>query len=312
LFTGIAALYLNYVCKVLEYYVMSIVDSALNIFSLSLIFAIIGLNVYLTTSVMNITDLTCDGSVALGGCAYGAFVACGVNPILAFVFATFFGVIAGFTTSSLTNYINIEPVVASIITLSAVQTFILKLNFTGQAYLSSLGGSLSKLTPIDNTILIAFVVAAISFVFYRVMNSEYGLAMKVFGDGKIISESLGINCNKIMWVGLGIANGLAAAAGAMIAQVMGSFSVSMGTGSLVFGITSVIIGQKLISDKTPRGAIVGCFMGAFIYKGLLELFTIGGIEAFGHEYNSIITAVVLIFLMASINDNNKKGNLENF
>jgi len=291
---------------------MQVMDSAFNIFSLSLVFALIGLNVYLTSSIMKITDLTCDGAVALGGCAYGALVIFGVNPIAAFLFASLLGVIAGFMTSSFSTHIDVEPVLASIITITAIHTFIIKL-CTAKSYAVGHGAKsiVSTLSSFDNAILVCCIVLILSFLFYRILNSEYGLAMRVFGDGKIISESLGVNSKKMMWIGLGLGNGLSAAAGALMTQITGDFSVSMGNGSLVFGIASVIIGGKLISSNTVRGAIFGCFVGAILYKIAIEIFTFSGAETFGSDYNSVITALVLIFLMASISDRSKKGRLEN-
>jgi putative ABC transport system permease protein len=291
---------------------MSVVDSAFNIFSLSLAFALIGLNVYLTTSVMNITDLTCDGSVALGGCAYGALIVFGINPVVAFIFAMLLGAMAGFMTSAITIYIDVEPVLASIITLSAIQTFVIKLSSSGNMYMSSAEATLTKLSAIDNAILISITVFCISYIFYRIMNSEYGLSMKVFCCGKVVSESLGISSNKMRLVGLGIGNCLSAAAGALIVQIVGSFSVSMGTGSLVFGIAISLIGENLMSHKTVKSAIIGCFFGSIIYKLMIELLTFSNKESIGSEYSNVISAVVLIFLMASISDRKKRGRLENF
>lgn len=292
---------------------MLVINSAFDIFSLSLIFALIGFSVYLTTSVMNVIDLTCDGSVVLGGCAYGTLVLFGINPIVAFLFAMCLGVLAGFVTSALATHINMEPTFASLITLSAINTFVLKLSSAGHLYLSNLGWSrINTTSPVDNSVIIFSLVAIFCIIFYKIMNSEYGLSMKVIGDGKIISGSLGIDCNHTMWIGLGLANGLASAAGAMITQVVGVFSLSMGTGSLVFGMIAIILGAKLIEPTNTKKTIAGCFLGAVVCKALLELFTYGGAESLGSEYNTVISSVILIFLMASINDHKKKGRLENY
>jgi ABC-type uncharacterized transport system permease subunit len=100
--------------------------NVLDVFSLSLAFTLIGLNVYLSTKVLNVIDLTCDASVTMGGCSYGALVFCGMNPLIALWFATCLGITAGFITSSLVSNLNIAPVLASIITLTALQTFVIK------------------------------------------------------------------------------------------------------------------------------------------------------------------------------------------
>jgi putative ABC transport system permease protein len=275
-------------------------------------FTLIGLNVYLTTKILNITDLTCDASVSLGGCAYGALVLSGINPLIAFIFAMCLGVLAGFVTSSFVSHINVDPVLSSIITLTALQTFITKLAYLGKINLSAKEESpLSILSALDNSLLVGVIVLFICFIFYKMLRSEYGLAMRAYGGGRIISESLGINSNQMLWIGLGVGNALSAAAGALIVQISGSFCSSLGDGALVFGLAAVIIGERILTPRSIRGAIVGCFFGSLVYKIMLELATFGGAEAFGSEYNNIIIAVVLIFLMALIQDSKRKTTLEN-
>jgi putative ABC transport system permease protein len=282
-------------------------DSVVNVFSLSLAFALIGLNVYLSTHVLNVTDLTCDASVTLGGCAYGALVICGINPLIAIFVSMLLGAMAGFVTSSFVVNIKIEPVLASIITLTAMQTFIMKLSSVGEIDMhKSSMRTILTMPAFDNLIIVSVVVLALSVLFFKMMNSEYGLAMRVYGDGKIISESLGINSNQMLSVGLSVGNAMSAIAGALITQISGKFFSGMGNGSLVFGLAAVIIGSRIMSNRTVKGAIVGCFIGAFVYKVVMEMVVFSGAETIGSEYTSIIMAVILIFLMALIQDNRIK------
>ena len=136
--------------------------------------------------------------------------------------------------------------------------------------------------------------------------------MRVYGDGIIISQSLGIDTKHVLWIGLGISNGLAAGAGALLTQVIGNFSTVMGAGSLVFGIASVLIGERFVTKNSVKEAIIGCFIGSIIYKIAIELFVSMGSEKTGIEYNNIIIAVVLIFLMVTVHDQRKQNTLENF
>ncbi|MDR0581311.1 MAG: hypothetical protein LBG04_04360 [Holosporaceae bacterium] len=274
-------------------------DGIVNTLSLSLAFALIGLNVYLSTQVLNITDLTCDASVALGGCSYGALLLCGINPFVSFLLAAFLGAVAGFTTSSFVTHVKIEPVLASIITLTALQTFITKLSGIGTSAVGK--GMIFSSSAIYNFVIVLAVVLLICMLFFKMLNSEYGLAMRVYGDGKIISESLGINTNKILWIGLCAGNALSAVAGALIAQVSGNFSSGMGNGSLVFGLASVIIGEKILAPKNVGIAILGCFIGALVYKIMIEIVT-----ASGSEYSHVIMATILVLLMTLIQNNPKR------
>ncbi|MDR1982473.1 MAG: hypothetical protein LBQ08_01585 [Holosporaceae bacterium] len=288
---------------------MMMFDSIANVFSLSLAFTLIGLNVYLSTKVLNVIDFTCDASVTLGGCAYGALVLYGVNPLVAILISMCLGLLAGFVTSSFITNIGVEPVLASIITLTAAQTFILKLS-SFESVTSSKNGTqsaLSTLSAIDSFVITLVIVFVICILFFKILNSEYGLAIRVHGNGRIISESLGINTNRVLSIGLGLGNALSAIAGALIAQISGIFNAGMGNGSLVFGLAAVIIGERMVSFKTVKGSVMGCFLGAFIYKAVMETATFGELNSIGSEYNGIIMVLVLIFLMALIHDNQKRA-----
>ncbi|MBQ7673976.1 MAG: hypothetical protein IJT36_05570 [Alphaproteobacteria bacterium] len=293
---------------------MDFLDSAANVFALSLVFALISFSVYLTTAIMKVTDVACDSCVTLGGCTYGALVVVGINPIIAVFAAMLCGVIAGFTISSITNHIKIELVLSSVITMSIIQTFVSKLCNFGETIRGNLHktGNIFGFSPIENAIIIFIIVSIVAFLFYKFLNSEYGLAMRVYGDGIIISESLGIDTKHVLWVGLGLSNGLVAGAGALMTQVIGNFSTAMGAGALVFGIASVIIGQRFATTNSVKESIIGCFIGAIIYKIAIEVVTSLGSSTVGSDYNNIIIAIVLIFLMVTVNDQRKQENLENF
>jgi putative ABC transport system permease protein len=163
---------------------------------------------------------------------------------------------------------------------------------------------------VDNAVLVGSVVIVIGCVFFRVVNSEYGLAIKAFGCGRAVSESFGIDNDSVRSVALGIGNALSAIAGALMVQVLGTFSAYMGYGSLVFGIAALIIGEKFVEFSSPKKAVWGCFIGSVMYKCCIELFTCSSREV--ADYVGVVTAVVLIFLFANVNDQARKNRLENF
>jgi putative ABC transport system permease protein len=289
-----------------------VISSFFDTLALSVVFALIALNVYLSSFVMKITDITCDGSVAIGGCAYGVLVIVGINPVIAFVVATGFGVVAGMITSAVSTLIRVEPILSSIITLTAIQTFSTKLSNIGNLYTARSDKAISSLNFIDNCIIVCCVVAIIGLIFYRFMNSEQGLAMRVFGNGRIVSESLGISCDGMMSLGLGLGNGLSAAAGALLTQITGFFSASMGEGAFVFGMAAVFLGEKIISPTSISSSIVGCFIGSIVCRMAVALCTLDAPRSvLRSDYDGIMIALMLIFLMASIADG-RKGRMENF
>jgi putative ABC transport system permease protein len=203
--------------------------------------------------VLNVTDLTCDASVTLGGCSYGALILSGIDPLIAIIIAACLGMVAGLVTSSLVAHVGIEPVLASIVTLTALQTFITKLSSIGHTLVHRGLTETTLITPaIGNSIITLIIASVVCILFYRILNSEYGLAMRVYGDGKIISESLGIDTGQILCMGLGIGNALSAIAGALVVQISGNFGPGIGNGSLVFGLAAVIIGEKVLAPRACR------------------------------------------------------------
>ncbi|MDR3151252.1 MAG: hypothetical protein LBT67_00170 [Holosporaceae bacterium] len=283
---------------------MQVLDHLLDIFSLSLAFSLIGLNIFLTSNVMKVTDMSCDGSVALGGCTYGALVISGVNPALAFVIAVFLGAAVGFITSLLSNHLLLDVVIASIITVTALGAGLVgicsSVKVDEQECIKLLHGSFSALDILSLTLA---VVVFLSCIFYRILHSEYGLGMRVFGDGKIISESLGIDSSKMLLVALCLGNAFSAAAGALVAQITGVFNAGMGSGAMVFGITSIIIGEKILQPKTLGAAIYGCILGSVFYKLLVAsaVYAVVGTKLGGSVYDSLVTAAILVIVMLFVN-----------
>jgi putative ABC transport system permease protein len=161
-----------------------------------------------------------------------------------------------------------STIIASIIVLTALQTLIIKIASAGNVLGTE--SALSVLTPLDNLLLVFVIVSCLCVIFFKIMNSEYGLAMRVYGDGQIISESLGINVNQILRMGLCAGNAMAAIAGALMVQVYGHFSVGIGGGSFVFGLAAVILGEKIASPRTLKGAIFGCLIGALIPNPIIK------------------------------------------
>ncbi|MBR1734247.1 MAG: hypothetical protein IJ730_02180, partial [Alphaproteobacteria bacterium] len=150
---------------------MDLIDGSLNIVSLSLVFSLISFSVYLTTSILKVTDVSCDSCVTLGGCTYGALVIAGIHPIIAFFAAITCGIVAGFTISSITNHIGVELVVSSVVTMSIIQTFVLKLHTFGisirqalqQKGISDIFGN----SPSQDLVVIGLLVGIIAFFYYK-------------------------------------------------------------------------------------------------------------------------------------------------
>lgn len=290
---------------------MSVADNFFNVLAFSLAFALVGLGVFLAHKVFKITDLTCEASFALGGCTYGTLVVFGFSPVVAMIIAMCLGYFAGFVTSSFINYIQIDSVVAGLITVGGIQTILLKIS-SGR-FEELIGNSIiGNISPWNNLIIAFFIVGVFAFLFYRLMESEYGLSMRLAGNGMLISESMGVDSLGIVQFGLGLENALCALSGALVVQISGHFTPNMGSGILIFGLASIMIGEKLFRVSGIKTAVISSFLGALAYQCTIKMLTYEGMYAMGEEYNSLILAFTLIMLVALRQDSSQKNLLKNY
>lgn len=284
---------------------MSVMGNILDVFSYGLVFSLVGLGVFLSKKVFNLIDLTCESSFALGGCVYGAMILTGANPLFALLVAMMFGYFSGVITASFINYIKLDSIIASLLTVGCLQSLLLKLSAIKGFNKLLTGSLLGNLSPIDNFIISLLIVGFFAFMFYRLIISEYGLSMRVYGNGSLITESMGIDRAQILSFGLGIENLLCALAGALTAQLSGQFSLSMGSGCLIFGLASIFIGERLFNSQGIRQAIISTLGGAIVCQSALKFVTRKGLYGLGEEYSSIILTAALILLI-TIKRNNEQ------
>ncbi len=281
---------------------MSVVENILGVLAYCFAISLAGLAVFLSTKIFKMIDLSCQSSLALGGCVYGSMVLAGVNPLLAILTAMVIGYLVGMITASLISYIKLNSIIASLLTVGGLQSLLVKLDELKRINESTVFGNLS---PVSNFILAFVIVAIVVFLLYNLLVSEYGLAMRIYGDGEIITESMGIDGIRSLSIGLGIENALSALSGALLAQIMGDFSENMGNGIIVFGIAAIILGEKIVGNSTIRAAIFGVVFGSVCVEMMLKFMTSPDIIGLDKEYDHIITAITLIMMVALKQENFK-------
>lgn len=274
---------------------MPIFDSIFFILAFGLAFSLVGLGIFLSNKVFKLIDLTCEASFALGGCIYGVMVLAGVNPLFAIIIAMFMGYLAGAITASFINYIKLDAIIASLLTVGGLQSLLTKLVEFKRFVPSSVFGNLS---PVSNFILALVIVCPVVYLFYKLMISEYGLSMRIYGDGEIITESMGVDGMQILSCGLGLENLLFALAGALVAQITGEFSVNMGSGCIIFGITAIVLGSRIFGHVNIKTVIIGTFMGAICYQAALKILVSRELIGVGEEYTNVVMAAILVLLVA--------------
>ncbi|WP_296031033.1 ABC transporter permease [uncultured Treponema sp.] len=255
--------------------------------SQGVLWGIMALGVYITFKILDFADMTVDGSFALGGCVCALLIVRGVNPLLAVLVATIAGSIAGLVTGFLTTKFKIPGILAGIL----VQLALYSIN------LHVLGGPNQPLTRVHTTIMdwinkafnlseffpysatsvsslitgIIFTGAAIA-ILYWFFGTELGSAIRSTGDNAAMSRAQGINTDSMQILALMIANALVAMSGSLVMQQQRFGDVSMGIGTIVIGLASIIIGEVIFGKRFGFWwSLLSVVFGSVIYRLIIAL-----------------------------------------
>lgn len=255
--------------------------------SQGVLWGIMALGVYITFKILDFADMTVDGSFALGGCVCALLIVRGVNPLLAVFAATVAGSIAGLVTGFLTTKFKIPGILAGIL----VQLALYSIN------LHVLGGPNQPLTRVHTTIMdwinksfklseffpysatyvsslitgIIFTGAAIA-ILYWFFGTELGSAIRSTGDNAAMSRAQGINTDSMQILALMIANALVAMSGSLVMQQQRFGDVSMGIGTIVIGLASIIIGEVIFGKRFGFWwSLLSVVFGSVIYRLIIAL-----------------------------------------
>ena len=268
-----------------------------------LIWGFMALGVYITFRLLDIADLTVDGSFTTGGAVTVMLILSGFNPVLAVLVAAFAGMIAGMVTGLLHTVFDIPAILSGILTQFALYSI----------NLAIMGMSANKGLPVDKyhlfvtsrnipgsiltgALLILFVIA----VLYWYFGTEHGSAMRATGSNPEMSKAQGININSMKVIGLALSNAFVAMSGGLLSQYQGFADINMGRGAIVIGLAAVIIGEVL------GNALVGKRMNFAVRLGFVA---VGGIIYYlvivivlwlklDSNYLKLLTAVVVAVFLA--------------
>ena len=247
----------------------------LSALELGCIYALVALALYLSYRTLNIADMTTDGAFTLG-CAVSATLAVAGHPILAIPAAMIAGALAGFVTAFLQTKMKIPSILAGIITNTglytvnlAVMGFSSNVNMLKSAtvftMVKPLLGILYRLIP---GALIAAVAALLLIAFLR---TRLGLSIRATGDNPDMVRASSINTAFTITVGLCVANALTALSGAVLAQYQRTADINLGTGMVIIGLASLIIGDTLTPKGRVHTKILGALAGSVIYRFIIAI-----------------------------------------
>ena len=238
-----------------------------------LLWAIMALGVYVTFRVLDLADLTCEGSFPLGAATAATLMASGHSVGTAILAAAVAGMIAGAVTGFLTTKMKIPALLAGILTMIALYS--VNLRIMGKANLSLLGVdtvfSLTQKALGLNNAYTTFVVGlaatlVIGISMYWFFGTEIGAAIRATGFNQQMIRAQGVNTHMTIILGLIISNALISVSGAMVGQNNGFADVGMGVGTIVIGLASVIIGEVLFGTRSFKNCLISVVLGSVVYR----------------------------------------------
>ncbi|MGO1693454.1 MAG: ABC transporter permease [Marinobacter sp.] len=264
-----------------------------------LIYGLVAFGIYISFRVLDFPDLTVDGSFPLGAAVAAVLIIEGWNPWLATGSAVLAGMAAGAVTAILNVKLKILNLLASILTMIALYS--INLRVMGRPNIALLGEE-TVLTPwysLDLAyhqvpVLLFVIVVFIALVLlWRFMKSETGLAMRATGANARMARAQGIATGAMIILGVAVSNGLVGLAGALFAQSQGAADVTMGVGVIVIGLASLIGGEAVITPSSVIRALIGCVVGAIIYRLAIALALNADFLGFKAQDLNLITAILV-------------------
>ena len=273
--------------------------------SQGLIWGIMVLGVYITYKVLDVADLTVDGSFATGGCVFALCVINNIDSTIALFIAIIAGAICGFITGSLITKFKIPAILAGILTQLALYSINLRiLGDKANVSINQINTNITffvksfKLTQTQSALIVGLIVAIICIIIlYIIFGTELGSTIRATGNNEQMIRALGVDTNKTKLYGIILSNMLIALSGALLVQNNKYADVGIGKGAIVYGLASIVIGEVLFKFFKNFGfkllsSVIGCILFFLIRSIVISL----GMKANDMQLlSSIIVALALCF-----------------
>lgn len=265
-----------------------------------LIWGLMAIGVYISYKILDIADLTVDGSICTGACVCAVLITSGVPAWLSVIIAFLIGSVTGMVTGIFNTALGIPSILAGILT----QLILYSVNLT------ILGGkSLVALNPRtdnlmvnmgDNThsiIVLGIIIVAVIVVLWLFFYTEVGLTLKSTGDNPDMSRAQGVNVKFNKVLGLAISNGIVALAGALLAQYKGSANINDGRGAIVIGLAAIFIGLSVSMKIKPNFVVslIGVIGGGIVYYIIYNFVILLGLKT---DFLKMLSAIIVVIFLA--------------
>lgn len=261
-----------------------------------MLWALLGLGIFMTYRILNFPDMTTEGSFPLGGAVCVTAITTGVSPFVTTLLGVGAGMLAGLVTGLLFTKGKIPIILAGILVMSGLNSVILFVmkspnkSLLNQPKIQDVFQKMALPDYYDTIFLGISVLAVVMILLLFFFNTSLGQAYIATGDNEEMARSIGIQTDRMKILGLVLSNGLIGLSGALIAQNDGYADVSKGTGVIVIGLASLIIGEVLFGELTFGERLMAIVVGSIIYQLLILLVIKLGFDT---TYLKIFSAVIL-------------------
>ncbi|MGY3750320.1 ABC transporter permease [Vagococcus acidifermentans] len=266
-----------------------------------LLWAVLGLGIFMTYRILNFPDLTTEGTFPLGGAVCVTAITSGMSPVTATLLGTAAGMMAGLVTGLLYTKGKIPVILSGILVMSglnSVMLFVMKspnLSLLNQRKLHDVFQGLNLPAYYDTVLIGLTVVVIVIGLLIYFFNTNLGQGYIVTGDNENMARSIGINTDNMKILGLTLSNGVIGLSGALIAQNEGYADVSKGVGVIVIGLASIIIGELIFGELTLLERLIAIVIGSILYQLLILLvIKLKFDTTYLKIYSSVILAICLM------------------
>lgn len=284
----------------------------LGIINEGFIYALMALGVYITYSILDFPDLSVDSTFPLGAAVTATLILMGVPPFATLSLSFFAGALAGMTTGLIHVKLKVRDLLSGIIVMTGLYS--INLAITGNKanlpifsqetiFENEFISSLPEAVQDYSTVIILFLIILVVKVLLDLyMQTRSGYLLRAVGDNETLVTSLAKDKGTVKIIGLALANGLAALAGSVYCQQKGFFEISIGTGTMVMGLASVIIGTKVFARFGKIKATTAVILGTIVYKACVSAAMAMGLKTL---YLKLITALFFLIVLV-VSENRKK------
>ncbi len=269
----------------------------INIIEQAGIFGIMAVGVYITYSILDFPDLSVDGSFPLGGAVAAALIVNGVNPWIATIAALITGAGAGWMTGFLHVKCKITNLLSGILVM--IGLYSINLRVMGRSNVPLLDHKTVFSSPVPKVLVIVILLFIVKYSMDLFFKTKMGFVLKTTGDNPQMVTSLGVDIGKTKIMGLMMANSLVALSGAVMVQSQRFADINMGTGTMVMGLASIIIGQSIFKRISMFKVTTVVIIGSIVYRGAVALALY---FRFPPNDLKLITAIIVVIAI-TVNNN---------